>query len=667
MTDRLDADPATPTTTYATALATDWAGRTTSISASSVFSGFATFAYRFDGLVGKRVTPNAETLTFAYDALRRPITITKANGNTFSQTYDRDSNVLTEARSLTGPTGDNGSNTNTFSYDALGRVTGETGLASARTYQYDLDGNRTRKIEGTTTPTIDYYYDRTDQLIKQKVNGGADQTLAYNAYGDLLTNRDSAGASTTYAYDTASHLKSIVSGGSTATFAFDALGRYRQRTVGAVIDKYRYVGTSETTAVIAGATTRISAVSTDGSRVATKDGSTAAYLLPDLHGNVAAMEQAGAVTIANAIRYDAYGQTMGTPYTATGSIKLDTKYQGRLDVSPGTDPLYDMSARFYSPAIGAFTSLDSVAGTAQNPATMNRFLYALGNPASLIDPTGHYPNPLQICPFGPEDCAGLDYHPPPGMTSHGPGTASSAGSGSGGTARDPQDSPVTTVHTPTTGTVHTINPDWPSGVNRVKWINDTLEHDCLGGSRRACNLYYDPASWMGNSECADDLVACITFLAGGATLAGSGPVIEAGASATVDAATTLVTTAIATLRTLLDKTQSNPPLIDEIQEAGASVPGYGATWSQLPRIVQAGREYAEMGRYLFTKHAVDNMLPFGQGGRAVPPSVVISALENAKPVIGQLVDGIQRYSYSFGGVVVIFEPSTNVVVTVIPK
>ena len=180
-----------------------------------------------------------------------------------------------------------------------------------------------------------------------------------------------------------------MSGGATATFKFDALGRYRQRTVGAVTDKYRYVGTSETTAVIAGATTRISAVSTDGSRVATKDGSTAAFLVPDLHGNVAAMEQAGAVTIANAIRYDAYGQTMGSPYTGSGSIKLDTKYQGRLDISPGSDPLYDLSARFYSPAIGAFTSLDSVAGSAQNPATMNRFLYALANPATLIDPTGH--------------------------------------------------------------------------------------------------------------------------------------------------------------------------------------------------------------------------------------------------------------------------------------
>ena len=35
-----------------------------------------------------------------------------------------------------------------------------------------------------------------------------------------------------------------------------------------------------------------------------------------------------------------------------------------------------MSARFYSPGLGAFTQFDTVAGQAQNPLSMNRFLYA---------------------------------------------------------------------------------------------------------------------------------------------------------------------------------------------------------------------------------------------------------------------------------------------------
>jgi hypothetical protein len=48
-----------------------------------------------------------------------------------------------------------------------------------------------------------------------------------------------------------------------------------------------------------------------------------------------------------------------------------------------------MVARDYSPATGTFTSLDSVQGGAANPLTMNRYLYALANPATLVDPDGH--------------------------------------------------------------------------------------------------------------------------------------------------------------------------------------------------------------------------------------------------------------------------------------
>ena len=77
------------------------------------------------------------------------------------------------------------------------------------------------------------------------------------------------------------------------------------------------------------------------------------------------------------------------------------KFQGRLDVSPaglGT-PLYDISARFYNPGIGAFTQLDSVMGSAQDPLSMNRFLYAAANPWTLSDPTGHCFEDLNLNPF----------------------------------------------------------------------------------------------------------------------------------------------------------------------------------------------------------------------------------------------------------------------------
>jgi RHS repeat-associated protein len=66
------------------------------------------------------------------------------------------------------------------------------------------------------------------------------------------------------------------------------------------------------------------------------------------------------------------------------------RFQGRiLESADGSSDLYDFQARSYDPSLGAFTSLDSVSGSAQNPLTLNRFLYAAANPATLVDPDGH--------------------------------------------------------------------------------------------------------------------------------------------------------------------------------------------------------------------------------------------------------------------------------------
>jgi RHS repeat-associated protein len=66
------------------------------------------------------------------------------------------------------------------------------------------------------------------------------------------------------------------------------------------------------------------------------------------------------------------------------------RFQGRiLESADGSTDLYDFQARSYDPSLGAFTSFDSVAGSAQNPLTLNRYLYALANPATLVDPDGH--------------------------------------------------------------------------------------------------------------------------------------------------------------------------------------------------------------------------------------------------------------------------------------
>ena len=107
---------------------------------------------------------------------------------------------------------------------------------------------------------------------------------------------------------------------------------------------------------------------------------------------MAAVSPDSSPTYLNAFRYDAYGKTCGTWHASAGSLTVPWRFQGRMlessSASPATD-LYDFGARSYDPSLGAFTSFDSVSGSAQNPLTLNRYLYANANPATLVDPDGH--------------------------------------------------------------------------------------------------------------------------------------------------------------------------------------------------------------------------------------------------------------------------------------
>jgi RHS repeat-associated protein len=91
--------------------------------------------------------------------------------------------------------------------------------------------------------------------------------------------------------------------------------------------------------------------------------------------------------IDTALRYDAYGELIGS---TLGDVPSPWRFGGRLALDPdgGTD-LYDWDAREYDVGLGAFTSLDTVAGSVEHPLTLNRYLFTHANPTSLIDPDGH--------------------------------------------------------------------------------------------------------------------------------------------------------------------------------------------------------------------------------------------------------------------------------------
>jgi RHS repeat-associated protein len=281
-------------------------------------------------------------------------------------------------------------------------------VPETRAYTYDADGNRTSVTEAGVS--FYYFYDATDALVTKNTTDIAPNPLTpcatlgfcYDDWGDLTTSSPGAPDSnilvpTTYTYDAGGHLLTIADGNPahTVVFTLDALSRNASQAVGGgSATTYAYLGTSDTVSSMSqGPTvTTTSLIDAIGDRIGQgTSAGLAAYLVADLHGNIVAALSAGSTpTLLSAYRYDAYGETCGAWSADTGSIAVPWRFQGRLlESATGATDLYDFAARSYDPSLGAFTSFDSTTGSAQNPLTLNRYLYANANPATLVDPDGH--------------------------------------------------------------------------------------------------------------------------------------------------------------------------------------------------------------------------------------------------------------------------------------
>jgi len=150
--------------------------------------------------------------------------------------------------------------------------------------------------------------------------------LAYNAAGDLTSAADRDNGVTTHAYDAGGRMISLTPpSASAAAYTYDALGRPASRTIASASLAYRYVGTgnvSYATVPSAGSAT-YALIDASSSRVALNTGGTTAWSTFDPHGNFAGATASGSGTIVNAVRYDAYGQTLDTYTAGSGSMLVD--------------------------------------------------------------------------------------------------------------------------------------------------------------------------------------------------------------------------------------------------------------------------------------------------------------------------------------------------------
>ena len=133
---------------------------------------------------------------------------------------------------------------------------------------------------------------------------------------------------------------------------------------------------------------------------------------------------------------------------------------------------------------------------------------------------------------------------------------------------------------------------------------------------------------------------------------------------------------------VLGKNSDKAKHLDDFAKAGkkaGQIPW--GKWSDYTKVRINGKEYAKIGKFHYTKHAVDefmnpsiqtNLVKGVEHSRGIPPSyvnwVLTTGVENGTTKIGKPYyrNGAQRVKYSNGSLEIIVEAG-NIVVTIIPK
>jgi RHS repeat-associated protein len=195
--------------------------------------------------------PAGHVTTYAYNAMNLPVKRTDALGKASTATYDTAGRVTTNTNRRGQVTA--------YSYDALGRPSvtgfGRTGMpgkyayASTLTYAYDSVGDTASITDSARgAGPLRWTYDALGRVTGETTATGT-IGYAYNADGEPVT-MTSPGQSTTYAYNAAGQLTSMTTGSATTTIGYDAAGRRATLTLpGGVQTSYAYDAASDITGI----------------------------------------------------------------------------------------------------------------------------------------------------------------------------------------------------------------------------------------------------------------------------------------------------------------------------------------------------------------------------------------------------------------------------------
>ncbi|MEK7689775.1 MAG: RHS repeat-associated core domain-containing protein, partial [Bdellovibrionota bacterium] len=282
--------------------------------------------------------------------------------------------------------------THTYTYDDLHRLISATHPPGSNIqtknefFDYDGVGNRTADANLTA-----YQYDAANRLLEN-----SSFTYTHDANGNMTGTSDKLTLqATSYAYDSENQLKQVsLPGGPVFAAKYDGLGRRIEKSTGAAAGQTtRYIYDAEDiVAMLDGNNGRV-AVFTHGPGIdeplmmRRTDGQEF-FMHADGLGSIVAHAD-GAGGVVERLEFEAYGKCVflenGGAFaianrSLTGSPFAFTSREFDSEVGSAYH-----RARYFDPRIGRFLKEDPLGDSL--PA-MNRFVYALNNPANLRDSLG---------------------------------------------------------------------------------------------------------------------------------------------------------------------------------------------------------------------------------------------------------------------------------------
>jgi RHS repeat-associated protein len=362
-------------------------------------SGTNTYTYDALNRLASLASP-AGLATYVYDALSRRTSMTLSNGTQTTYQYDPASQVTAISHQLSATSqlinqagytyngvGNRTSLTDrrgiqNFGYDQLDRLTSASHplLATPQTFAYDPVGNRTTDgsvhnagNQLTADATHAYQYDDNGNLTRKTLLAtGNYSQYTYDAENRLVKVEDFAAGNPTPA--------------AISTYQYDGLGRRIEKVANGQTRRYVYDG--DDILLEYDGTNTLQARFTHGPGIdepiaVTKAGSTFFYHQDGL-GTVTELTDATGAT-AKSYAYDAYGNILESP----GTLEQPYTYTGReFDAEGGQ---YHYRVRNYDSRLGRFLEEDPIGLR----GGINLFGYVRNNPVRYNDPFG-----LCACPGG---------------------------------------------------------------------------------------------------------------------------------------------------------------------------------------------------------------------------------------------------------------------------